>query len=273
MNEYFVVDEIEPFYFGKANRKLFGCCHSQNPKQPPKGLIIICQTIGQRYIHGHRAFYQLASRLASKGYAVLRFDYFGCGDSNGNFEEGGLHQWTADILSAVDEMHARFGSGKLCLIGYRMGATLASKAAESISGAHSIVLWEPILNGREYLSGLTERQVKFCKSVRCKIEYSPEDPSLPTEILGFPLMPDLIREVKAINLNPTNLTGSACRSLIIFNRQETAIDSEADIPATGSFHEVKFVADHRLWEEELYKRVIPVKTLDTIVTWVERTLL
>jgi pimeloyl-ACP methyl ester carboxylesterase len=269
VNNYLTSEEIEPFFFGTANRKLFGCCHFQNPEQPKKGMILICQTIGQEYIHGHRACYQLAERLAASGYAVLRFDYFGCGDSDGNFEEGGMRQWIADILSAADEMHARFGSGEVCLIGYRMGATLAIEAAGSISGIHALVLWEPIFKGSEYLSELAERQFTFCKSFKCRITSSPEDPSLPTEILGFSLMPNLIREIKAVHLTRDNLP-AACRSLTIFNRRRHTVDSEPEIPAAECRHEVKYIADHRLWEEELYKRLIPVKTLETIAGWVER---
>ena len=178
MNDYFTSDAIEPFFFGQANRKLFGCCHFLAQDQPKKGMIILCQAIGQEYIHGHRACYQLATKLAAQGYAVLRFDYFGCGDSEGDFEEGGLNQWTTDILSAVDEAQARFGSGEVCLIGYRIGATLAIKAAESIPDIHSLVLWEPIYNGHQYLSELAMKHSVFCKTLKCKLLVDQKLPSV-----------------------------------------------------------------------------------------------
>ncbi|MDB5736389.1 MAG: alpha/beta hydrolase [Sphingomonas bacterium] len=50
------------------------------------------------------------------GRAMLRFDYSGCGTSEGSFEDGTLARWRDDALAVVDA-----SSGDLLLIGSSMG--------------------------------------------------------------------------------------------------------------------------------------------------------
>ncbi len=57
--------------------------------------------------------------------ACLRFDYFGHGESSGNFCEGTVTRWRDDALSAID----RLTEGPLILIGSSMGAWITLLAA------------------------------------------------------------------------------------------------------------------------------------------------
>jgi pimeloyl-ACP methyl ester carboxylesterase len=50
------------------------------------------------------------------GRAMLRFDYSGCGTSEGSFEDGTLARWRDDALAVVDA-----SSGDLLLVGSSMG--------------------------------------------------------------------------------------------------------------------------------------------------------
>jgi len=43
----------------------------------------------------------VAIHLANVGFHVLRFDYYGCGDSSGDSEQGEIRQWLIDILTAL----------------------------------------------------------------------------------------------------------------------------------------------------------------------------
>ncbi|CAN5473095.1 alpha/beta hydrolase [soil metagenome] len=58
---------------------------------------------------------------AAQGRAMLRFDYSGCGLSEGAFEDGTLAIWRDDALLLID----RLTSGPLVLIGSSMGGWLA----------------------------------------------------------------------------------------------------------------------------------------------------
>lgn len=69
----------------------------------------------------------LAARAAQTGSAFVRFDYSGCGQSEGAFEEGTIGRWLADTLAIVDGAT----QGPLVLIGSSMGGWLALLAARA----------------------------------------------------------------------------------------------------------------------------------------------
>ena len=75
----------------------------------------------------------LLEQLAAQGWHVLRFDYFGTGDSAGEFDEADLTGWEADIEQALDELLDMAGARKVALVGLRLGATLAARVAARAS--------------------------------------------------------------------------------------------------------------------------------------------
>lgn len=67
----------------------------------------------------------LAAACAAAGRSYVRFDYFGHGQSTGEFADGTIGRWTADALAAIDELTA----GPLVLVGSSMGGWIALLAA------------------------------------------------------------------------------------------------------------------------------------------------
>lgn len=62
-----------------------------------------------------------------EGRAMLRFDYSGCGESEGRFEDGTLAVWRDDALALIDALT----EGPLVLIGSSMGGWIGLLAAEA----------------------------------------------------------------------------------------------------------------------------------------------
>lgn len=62
---------------------------------------------------------------AGRGRAMLRFDYGGCGESEGAFEDQTLTGWLSDILLIIDSLT----DGKIVLVGSSMGGWLMLLAA------------------------------------------------------------------------------------------------------------------------------------------------
>jgi pimeloyl-ACP methyl ester carboxylesterase len=60
------------------------------------------------------------------GHALLRFDYSGCGESAGHFEDGTIDQWRDDVLCVIE----RLVTGPVILIGSSMGGWLALLVAQ-----------------------------------------------------------------------------------------------------------------------------------------------
>ena len=67
----------------------------------------------------------LADWALAQDRAFLRFDYFGHGESSGDFLEGSITRWRQDVLEAIDALTA----GPLVLVGSSMGGWLALLAA------------------------------------------------------------------------------------------------------------------------------------------------
>ncbi|MDR3513708.1 MAG: alpha/beta hydrolase [Caulobacteraceae bacterium] len=66
----------------------------------------------------------LADWALAVGRAYVRFDYFGHGESSGDFAEGTVTRWRADALAVIDALT----EGPLVLVGSSMGAWLACLA-------------------------------------------------------------------------------------------------------------------------------------------------
>ncbi len=97
----------------------------------------------------------LADWALARGRAYVRFDYFGHGESSGDFIEGTVTRWRGDALAVIDELT----EGPLVLVGSSMGGWIACLAAlarpERIAG---MVLIAPAADFTERLiwAGLDE---------------------------------------------------------------------------------------------------------------------
>lgn len=67
----------------------------------------------------------LADWALAAGRGYVRFDYFGHGESSGDFERGTITRWREDALAVIDELTR----GPLVLVGSSMGGWLACLVA------------------------------------------------------------------------------------------------------------------------------------------------
>jgi alpha-beta hydrolase superfamily lysophospholipase len=263
----FFRNEIEPFYFGVSPKRLYGCHHLPQSSNAKACSIVICCPIGQEYIRSHRAVYQLAAGLTRAGYNVLRFDYFGCGDSEGDFEQGALVQWTDDTVTAIEEIQKRSPVRSVCLIGLRVGAALALYAAARSSIVKSIILWEPVIDGARYLKELIQNQQDFLGRYRGKLKQALAGSFRSDEVLGFPMTSELRQDLEAMNINQLRLCHDL-KSLIVYSNNDSSYVEKLNRLIHGhSRTTIQMIADPKVWAESLYKRLIPHRTLDYLVNW------
>jgi alpha-beta hydrolase superfamily lysophospholipase len=137
-------------WFGPAERPLFGWFHV-----PADGLaragVVLCPPIGVEGRVSYATFRTLAERLVAAGFAVLRFDYEGTGDSAGAFSEPDrTDTWLGSIACARETMR-RYGAKEIAVVGMRIGATLAAVDASRREPLDALVLWDPCVSGRAFL--------------------------------------------------------------------------------------------------------------------------
>ena len=147
----------EAFFFENEGKKLFGVLHI--PREPGRRQgIIFCDPYGEEKQIVHRIFVTFARKLCNEGFYVLRFDYRGYGDSEGEFEDAVPMSQLSDIDRAVNLMVEERGITRLGLLGVRLGGTLAALAAATEPRIEFLILCAPILRPKEYFGGLIRRE-------------------------------------------------------------------------------------------------------------------
>ena len=141
---------MNPFYFGRADRPLFGAYHPAGTPGVGRA-VVLCYPVAGEYLRAHRAFRQLTNLLVRGGIHVLRFDYFGTGDSAGDAEDATVEGWLEDVGTAVTELKDSTGLDRVWLAGLRVGATLSALASQDRQDVAGLVLWDPIASGRAWL--------------------------------------------------------------------------------------------------------------------------
>jgi alpha-beta hydrolase superfamily lysophospholipase len=103
-------------------------------------------------VNARYAYRCLADRLAEAGFAALRFDYDGTGDSGGEYgDPGRVEAWLRSIGAATDLVRG-LQLGRVSVVGLRMGATFVAQVFGSGPAAiDDLVLWDPCASGRTFL--------------------------------------------------------------------------------------------------------------------------
>ncbi len=90
---------------------------------------------------------------------VLRFDYFGTGESSGDEAQADLKMWQRNVLAADAQLRLRTGCAETIWLGIRLGGTLSVLTAiRADVKPKALVVWEPVLNGFRYLETLRRDQ-------------------------------------------------------------------------------------------------------------------
>ncbi|MBS0341790.1 MAG: alpha/beta hydrolase [Proteobacteria bacterium] len=196
---------MTPFFFGPAQRRLFGMYHPPAAGRANGTAVLLCYPFGQEAIRSHRFFRLMAERLSRQGAAVLRFDYHGTGDAPGDDEEGELAGWTGDVREAHRELLRASGAMRITWFGARLGATLAlAAAAQATPPVQRLVLWDPVFDGPAYLEALRHAHVHELETGFCipdagwRRALARDATAFTDECLGFAISPRLREQVSAL---------------------------------------------------------------------------
>jgi alpha/beta superfamily hydrolase len=149
---------MNPFFFGNSKQPLYGVYHPPRAQTARSTAVVLCYPLWQEYMRAHRAFRQLAMLLSKAGFSVLRFDYFGTGDSAGESDAGDVSRWTHDVGTAIDELKDTAGVTRVSLVGLRVGASLAAAVAAERKDLDRIILWDPVVGGKAYVDKMVRTE-------------------------------------------------------------------------------------------------------------------
>lgn len=263
---------MTPLRFGRQHRQLIGLMHTDAQARGPRHGVVICNPFGQESIRTHRLFRVLADRLQRMGIDVLRFDYFGTGDSDGDDAEGDIDGWIDDIQTAHAELLRRANCSQVTWIGARLGATLALLAARDASPRpQHLIAWDPILNGEAYLAHLADKSVAAVKasfslpSKAWLAAASDTPPKAMREALGFAVSEHLARQLSQIK---SEIFLQSDTALTIISSEAGAATNEIQALCRLSQSQPQFIESSVQFdwtsEEAMNTALVPSDMLDLI---------
>lgn len=256
--------EPRPFYFGQRGRPLFGWLH---PAPSASVGLLICNPFGDEAIRAHRTVHHLAARASAAGIPAFRFDYDGTGDSAGHdLEPDRLAQWLSSVHLAADALRRLSGVTTLCLAGIRLGATLATLAAQERSDVAGIIAIAPVVSGKAYVRELRLLQ-RAIDSKRNNFAATGGDQTL--ESAGF-----LLSEPTQAALSALDLTTAPQRPaprLLILDRAEMPSGEKWSQRLRALEARVEYVPVQGYAEMMLdsHESTVPENMLHTATQWLQ----
>jgi len=230
------------FHFGSRQRRLFGYYEPAQANFSKVRAVLLCHPMGNEQIFAYRTMRQLAARLVPSGFHVLRFDYFGTGDSYGDTGEGDLASWCGDIETAIEELKEITGATKVNLAGLRLGANLSGRVADHRPKEISkLILWEPLAADELAVAGFG------CPAARAERNL---------RLIGSDIVEGFARGAIKTALLPSS-------TLVLLTARPPS-------PTEFGSLAVEYVAEASAWiEERLDTGTIPAEALQRIVDWLQ----
>jgi hypothetical protein len=180
-----------------------------------------------------------------------------------------MARWLEDVSTAISYLRKKTGVTQMCLVGLRLGGTLSAMTNAQREGVDSMVLWDPVVNGRNYLEDLFSLQREMLRfRPRPKRGKRSEDCM---EILGFPLSRFLRNEIEKINL--LQLAVRPARNVLIIRSEEPEGDTSLrdHLSVTDVQVEYQCAKAPHLWLPAADGSLsVPAQLLESIVAWANR---
>lgn len=134
---------MEPIVFKNKGQEIFGILHMPKAKKKVP-LAVLCHGWSGNHLGTWNAFFAKAGQeLAKQGFAVLRFDFRGSGNSIGQFENQTITSMLSDLKAVIDQTVKRqwIDKNRVALIGHSQGAYVALFHAIKDKRIKTIVSW------------------------------------------------------------------------------------------------------------------------------------
>ncbi|MGD9518826.1 MAG: alpha/beta hydrolase [Armatimonadota bacterium] len=136
---------LQPLYISSGGMRLHGLLHGSGDG----AVVVLAEPFAEEAKCARRVLTEVCWALVDGGLRVLRFDYRGCGDSDGEFESFDLDVWREDLRAAIAYARDTLAPRGLGLMGVRLGAVFAAETGGEV-GANALVLVAPLLDGQMY---------------------------------------------------------------------------------------------------------------------------
>lgn len=208
-------------HFGEGHR-LLGWWETSTTA--PRGVVVLVEPPAYEGMCAHWAFARLSTRLASAGFAVLRVDLEGTGDSADlSGDAPVVEAWKRSAHEACDTAKRWSASAPLILLGLRLGATLAAAVAASRDDVQALVLLDPVPSGRTWLR--EQKALALTSGISIGGPSVEDTGDGGQSILGYDYSPKTQAELSALKLDALPRPGAP--SVLAIEREDRPLDAKA----------------------------------------------
>ncbi len=128
---------------------LFGVLHRPTQVENPP-IVVVMHGFASSKHGSNRCYVTLAEALTSVGVACLRFDFRGCGDSEGSMNDASVEDLISDGLTVSKQALSIEGvdATRVGLFGASLGGAIAVEVCERLQGVvKALALWAPVASG------------------------------------------------------------------------------------------------------------------------------
>ncbi|WP_422020903.1 alpha/beta fold hydrolase [Pyruvatibacter mobilis] len=244
-------------FAGSQGGKLAGRLELPHGKPRAFALFAHCFTCSKDVFAASR----IAARLCAHGIAVLRFDFTGLGQSDGDFANTHFSSNVADLLKAVDYLRSEHEAPSI-LIGHSLGGAAVLAAAGDVPEAKAVAT-----------IGAPADAAHVAENFHAHLETIETDGEAEVELAGrrFNIRKEFLEDIRSQQLTP-RITAMK-KALIVFHapRDETVGIDNAEKIFVAARHPKSFVslddADHLLT-----RRKDAAYVADVLSAWATRYL-
>lgn len=144
-------EQREYVHFRSDGQQIFGIIHRPLNLQTYPA-VLICHGLAGTKVGYRRLYVKIAEQLAESGIAALRFDFRGCGDSEGSFEDMTISTEVEDASRALEFLRndPHIDSQRIGMFGRSFGGLISVLAAKHHPQLKCLVLWAPVFNGDQW---------------------------------------------------------------------------------------------------------------------------
>jgi pimeloyl-ACP methyl ester carboxylesterase len=212
---------------GDEGSALFAIFHE--PAQPAHDVaVLMCPPFGWEDMCSYRARREWADSLAGDGFAVLRIDLPGSGDSPGSpHDPERVRAWTNGVDIAARWLSNATGARRIAAIGIGLGGAIAYNALVAGAPIDDLVLWGTSARGKMHL-----RELRAFSYMESPAEPDAETPATVQDtddgslaVAGYVLSEETQRELQELDLAelPAARLGSA--HVLLLERDGRPVDA------------------------------------------------
>lgn len=146
------VDQRESITVLNQGQKIFAMLHKPVTNNPFP-LVVLLHGLGGHKVGRYRIGVETSERLAQAGIGTLRFDFRGCGDSEGEYSKLTIESQVSDTLAILKyiQAHPDVDQKRIGILGRSLGSALGVLAGAEFGGIKTICLWAPLFDGEQWL--------------------------------------------------------------------------------------------------------------------------